>query len=197
MKRFYVAAVLVCLGCNQSIPIGDDPLAHDPQGTDDTGSSGTRLKRRVITTADGGKQAVGWFDVERQEACAFRAGPDGVQRCMPTELVSDRLGIRSSDLVLYTESTCSEAVYVARVPRTGECNERLRYIFQSPESLEDCPGDYYYAYKIGEATTLGGGTLYIKRESGCHIFNPQSTDYVYSAAQVPASAFVAAELSIE
>lgn len=197
MKHVYVSAVIVCLGCNRSVPIEREPSTHDPQSVHDAGSSGARLKRRVITAADGGKQTVGWFDAERQEDCAFRTGPDGVMRCMPTELVSDRLGIKSNDLVLYTDAACTVAVYVARVPRTGECNERLRYIFQGPESLDNCPGDYYYAYKIGEPTTLGGGALHIKRESGCHLFNPQSADYVYSAAQVPADAFVAAEVSIE
>ncbi len=198
MRSILIATLsIACFACDHTIPIEREPLGSEPQDVDNAGTSGTRLKRRVLTAADGSVQSLGWFDTKRQETCAFRAGPDGVQRCMPNELVSDRLGIRSSDLVVYTDDECSTAVYVALVPRTGECGERLRYIFQSPDSQENCPGDYYYVYEIGEETTAGSGTLYVKRESGCHIFNPQSTDYVYRATQVPADAFVSGEITIE
>ena len=196
MNRFCVVAI-ACIGCNQMVPIEKEPYSSDPQSVDDPGSSGSRLKRRIMTTADGGGQSLGWFDIERQEACAFRPGPDGVQRCMPSELVSDRLGIRSSDLVVHTDAACTAAAYVALAPRTGECSERLRYIFQSPDSQENCPGEYYYVYQIGEETTVGTGPLYVKRESGCHRFNPQSTDYAYHATQVPADAFVSGNVTIE
>lgn len=194
---YALAFVPFSVGCNQSIPIERESFGFDQQTVDSPGESGTRLKRRVMTAADGSRQSLGWFDTQRQESCAFRLGPDGVQRCMPSELVSDRLGIRSSDLVVYTDATCTTAVYVAVTPRTGECNERLNYIFQSPDSQENCPGDYYYVYQIGEEVSVGDGDLYVKRESGCTFFNFKSRDYVYRATQVPADAFVSGELTIE
>lgn len=198
MSRFVIfLTALVFFGCDVAEPISKEPFGADPQSVDGPGESGSRLKRRVIHTADGGSQSLGWFDTLRGEACAFRAGPDGAPRCMPSELVSDRLGIRSSDLVVHTDATCSTAVYVALTPRTGECRERLRYIFQSPNSQDNCPGEYYYVYQIGEETTVSDGQFYVKRDSGCHIFNPQSTDYVYRATEIPADAFVAGEMAIE
>ena len=46
-------------------------------------TAGTRLKVRTLTSDDGAKQQIGFFDSEVGVACTFGLASDGTQRCMP------------------------------------------------------------------------------------------------------------------
>jgi hypothetical protein len=48
--------------------------------------SGTRLKARVITTADGLSSFVAWHDTLRNEDCSFQLAEDNVYRCLPVDM---------------------------------------------------------------------------------------------------------------
>ena len=45
--------------------------------------SGTRIKMKVLTTADGAKSFQGWYDAQLQADCQFSTATDGQPRCVP------------------------------------------------------------------------------------------------------------------
>lgn len=73
-------------------PAGYSPLA-----------SGTRIKARVGTTADGAKMFLGWFDAERGVDCEFLKAADGQTRCLP-------VGPSVQAGKLFSDSACTTPV---------------------------------------------------------------------------------------
>src|SRR5262249_36764419 len=43
--------------------------------------SGSRLRAKYLTTADGARQFVGWYDSQRKEDCSFDVAEDGQMHC--------------------------------------------------------------------------------------------------------------------
>ncbi len=66
--------------------------------------SGSRLKARVLVTADGARQFVGWRDTQLGLDCTFVTATDGKTRCLP------QLG---GIAVVYADSACSKPLVYA------------------------------------------------------------------------------------
>lgn len=199
---FAMATAIVCAACNSN-GSGIQPLPSEdfaPLSTDDpsAGASGSRLKKRVIEAEDGTRQFVGWFDSARGENCTFIQGPDGVQRCMPTELVHKITGPSGLDVVVYTDASCTNAVYLTSTPYRGECSKRVKYVYQSPESTESCAADLFYAYEIGEDTTIDlEHPMYVKHDIGCIVFNTVDDVVALKAIEISPAEFVGAEETLQ
>jgi hypothetical protein len=88
--------------------------------------SGSRLKVRVQTSSDGGKQAVGWYDSMLKINCVFQAAADGQQRCVP-------------------QSSATAAPYFA-----AGCTTKLAGI---PTSYASCPPTYAYSSEAATGCT--------------------------------------------
>jgi hypothetical protein len=200
-----VGIVSLCAGCSSGSGIDKvpaDEYPSDGQPVPDTikageGKSGERLKRRVMSADDGALVDVGWYDVERQERCAFRVGPDGKQRCMPTELVHEINGLSGSNAVVYSDEECKNPIFVAATAPAVNCGTLARYVFQAPEARDNCEAKYYYTYHIGAEIVLPDGQLYTKRDIGCHEFNVADEVTAFEATEIPASDFVGAEEKID
>jgi hypothetical protein len=186
-----MATAIVCAACNSS----DGDITQVPQEeyvVDTMGSSGSRLKRRIMTTDDGAQVFVGWHDSERQENCAFRVGPDGKQRCMPTERVHEIRGLSGLDAVVYADSGCTRPMY-ATSSLYDECGVAAKYVFQAPEAIDACAAESYYVYAVGDEVELPSGQLYTKRAIACHEFNVTDDVVGYSVTEIPADRFVGSE----
>ena len=199
---FAMATAIVCAACNSSGG-GIQPLPpedFEPLSTDDpaVGNGGTRLKKRVIEADDGTRQFVGWFDSARGENCAFIQGPDGVQRCMPFELAHKITGPSGLDAIVYTDANCTNAFYLTSTPYRGECRGKVKYVYQSPESTPTCPDGDFYVYEIGEDATVDvEQPMYVKSGLGCIVFNTVDDVFALKATEIPPSAFVGAEETLQ
>jgi hypothetical protein len=106
MHCWGVAVVLVasCGGKSTDPPAGDAPTdgpvtVADPPDQDDR--SGSRLKRRLIQSADGARDHVGWFDSLTGANCTFFTQSDGVSRCVP---------FSADVLEMFTDPTCETRI---------------------------------------------------------------------------------------
>jgi hypothetical protein len=57
--------------------------SSSPGGDLAPNQSGTRIKMKVLTTSDGAKSFLGWYDTQRNEDCTFRLAEDSTTRCLP------------------------------------------------------------------------------------------------------------------
>lgn len=181
-----VAVAIVLTACDFSEDISKDPDAR----TDDMGQEGERLRQRTVDAGPAGTQFLGWQDTRRDERCAFRKGPDGELRCMPTESVRELRGMSGLEAIVYTDANCTTPVYVTQIVHKGECGAPLKYVFLGPEATDDCSPEYYYAYEIGDEIPSPGIQLYAKRDIGCHDFRTVADLIAFEATEIPATEFV-------
>lgn len=138
--------------------------------------NGTRLKARYYVAADGARQfALGWYDSERNENCAFQRASDGVMRCLPEST--------SAVTSYFLDSACTEAVAGLLTYNCG-----FEYV------LEPTANDCVYGLRIRSlAETLQPGVLHIKSGDSC-VETPSPDGYTFRrlGPQVPPTSFVAA-----
>lgn len=185
-QAFALLMVFVCAACDSSDGISKDPDVRN----DDMGQEGERLRQRTVDAGPAGTQFLGWQDTRRDEQCAFRKGPDGKLRCMPTESVRELRGMSGLEAIVYTDANCTTPVYVTQVVPHGDCGAPLEYVFLAPEATDDCSPEYYYVYEIGDEIPSPGIQLFAKRDIGCHDFRTVADLIAFEATEVPATEFV-------
>lgn len=111
MRRAAVlAALLFAAGCGgaegpaETADAGGLPGSDGSTGkqTQDLYQSGSRLKARMLVTADGAKSFAGWRDTKRGENCTFAPATDGKTRCVPTGCAGATISSR-----MYADENCT------------------------------------------------------------------------------------------
>ena len=157
-------------------------------GTGGTGgapdyTSGTRIKARVISTADGAKAFAGYYDTTLSTACSFQRAADDTLRCLPT--TNSYLG------TFYADSGCSTPLAYA----TG-CAPTYAYQTEATTTCVDTgyggSSARYHVYTVGAPFA---GQAWSGTPGAC---NMTTAPYpLYSVgSEVPASSFAAGSVDI-
>jgi hypothetical protein len=188
-----LALVLIALGglgaCGAVIPeAGDDDGKSDGSGSGDADIvSGSRIRARLLTTADGLQLRTGLHDSERNEPCSFKPGPDGKLRCIPN--VTQQL----YGQFYYLDAGCNEPLFVGPKLRCGD----LPYLWKGED---DC--GTYTLYRLGDEVPLpyqpGTNNVRINRretDGTCVTFTqgfqpPEAYAAYRVLEELPADAFV-------
>lgn len=167
--------------CGDDVYIGPDPTG----GSGGVGgaaskqagyTSGTRLKARTLTGADGSQQLVGWYDSGRGENCTFRLAGDGTMRCLPD---ATAVGV-----IAFADAGCTVPVAIIR---KGAANTAPPPAYVG--SLDPTTGQLR-VYATGVVT----GSLYLGNPLSCvqsGLNNSTETAYA-SGNELAASNFVSA-----
>lgn len=124
-----------------------EPGPAGPKGDPGSGggawASGTRLKLRRYTSADGASQPVGdFFDLDLNEPCSLALAGDGKRRCLP----GARAGVPG---LRFADPNCSTPIAIL----STMCPPP--HFALVPRSLDTCGGDYTFdAYPIVIALDL-------------------------------------------
>lgn len=125
MRRAVVlAALLFAVGCGgaegpaETADAGGLPGPDGSTGkqTQDLYQSGSRLKARMLVTADGAKSFNGWRDTKRGENCTFAPTTDGKTRCIPTGCAGATISSR-----MYADENCTGNEIVPFFGATPSC----------------------------------------------------------------------------
>lgn len=146
-------ALLSLAACSQE-PIGPDPTTS--KLTPEKGyASGSRLKARKLTGADGSEQYIGWYDSERGENCSFRVAADGVTRCLP----------EAREANYWLDSSCTMTPVYKAVKGGGAklCGELPPYI----SVTDPCSG----------ATTIYTGNVQLNAQSPIFVKGDTCSDF--------------------
>ena len=157
-------------------PIIDPVPAANAEPTD-----GSRLKAIYRVAQDGAREPVAgrWWDSARSEECSWRRAADGVQRCLPTDLIP-------SASPVFADSGCTQdAVIVIR----AYCDGQTPPPYVAAPVIECTPELRSRVLQLGNTTP----TVYNRNAEGACV--DLSTAYApsyafYRATEVPASAFV-------
>lgn len=144
--------------------------------------AGSRLKPRVFRVGDfevlDSIEERSWYDVETDEGCGFRVGADGIERCLPSNLLSGSIE--------YLDAACTRpAVRTAN----RHCNGSVLQKYFTIES-SSCS---YRTYRFGVAGAASTPT-YGKTGGSCRRIAPPSEDSatpVWPVEEVPVETFVA------
>ncbi len=189
-------------------PIGDgsmilgDGLLDGPQfdiTQADANTSGTRLKQKVISTADGASGFNGWYDTMLNMDCTFMVAADQQYRCMPFASIDFQNTV-------YGDATCSQQPLIT-MAATGGCGTPQPYVY-STTNVSSCivigglnrGQTVLHGYAIGAVYT--GTTVFSKSSGTCQTatYFPPGPGYAYynvNPTEVPASTFVAGTISIQ
>lgn len=159
----------VAQGRDAATPIVDAPI---DTGTTDLNQSGTRIKVKAWTTADGAKLAIPGFafDSQRNEECGFRLAADGMTRCLPITVP-----VNSS---YFADAACSQPVAVV-----SSCGTPPSYV--EMQAAPTCPDTGAAMYTAGQVLT----TAYFNSGGTCTSFSNASFVYLTIGAAVDPSAF--------
>jgi hypothetical protein len=122
-------------------------------------SSGSRIRAKLLTTADGASMSSGWFDAELGLDCFPARTSDGVRRCIPT--VQIPVGIYYADDTCSTPvgtiaSGCTPPPYA--LEGTSSCGQST-YVVRSTKGLRAGANVFIKLAGGGcQATTLSAGT---------------------------------------
>jgi hypothetical protein len=174
MRRAW-GVVVVCVACGGSggSPSSDGPptVGAGPEAND---HSGTRLKRRLITSPNGAAEFDGWFDSLLGVNCFFQSFPDGSSRCLSNNL--DQLGTS------FLDSGCTDVVFrSAAVPTT---------MFETRQ----CNAPQLWRDPVPIATPA---MVFIRRFDGQCIQTGITTDTYFTATQIQPSEFVGGTIGLE
>ena len=179
--------VLLLVSCNGAGADGDgSPSSHDSDssvaGVDggqsalDVYQSGSRIRMRVGTTADGAKEFRGWHDLDLGVDCWFNLAGDGVTRCLPSQVAW--MG------AYYADAGCTVPIAYG-----APCGTAPAYA--SGSSL--CGS---HIYPVSGVFT--GATVYSGSPASCYGSAPVSTYTYYSiGAEVAPATFQAMTESVE
>lgn len=112
MRSVLILATAACgrIGFGEAVVPDDGATLDGPTTTfAPTWQSGSRLRARTIVGTDGGDPIfVGWHDTLMQTDCQSYIMADGVERCVPVEVVAAKH---------FADAACSTAVGVVRATR--------------------------------------------------------------------------------
>jgi hypothetical protein len=147
MRSMFCAMIAVGvfgLGCH--VVGNDDMVGEEPRAES---VSGTRLKRRLLTSKDGACQQIGWFDVDRGETCSFRKVEWNESRCIPDETVIETKNAQAHAL-LYTDSSCSNEVVHLGPPSAFDCTQGLVAKYVVDDRTISCKDIDFKVFQIGD-----------------------------------------------
>jgi hypothetical protein len=91
-----------------------DALLDPVRDEDAQTTSGTRIKAKWLVTADGARQANGWYDSTRKDDCFFGTAADGKMRCLA--------GFGGGGAtILFKDAACSQAIAAVPIPPDAGC----------------------------------------------------------------------------
>jgi hypothetical protein len=155
----------------------------DPVDEAEAYVSGTRLKARRWVTTDGAKQAIGWYDSERDENCNFYVSGDGKTRCLPFDAYT------TVNASYFADSGCTQPVIYHGVG----CGVPEPPVYAYKADAATCP-PRYRLYSLG--SEIASGKAYVKSGINCTemtLCASATTCRLYNmGAEVAASSFVAA-----
>jgi hypothetical protein len=171
-------------------PAGGDSAATadatpDGMGMSSLGiyQSGTRIKMRVGSTADGAKKFNGWFDDEFGTNCLFRPAADGKTRCLPDTSV----GIADS---VYADAACTMPVAVSNSLFVS-CPSDPAPVYALGSVMGTCP-NAYRVFEVGSEVTV------VYQGSPCAAVSPPgSIKFYVLGPEVAASDFVEMTETVE
>lgn len=146
--------------------------------------SGTRLKARYYSGADGSRQFLNWFDSELGTQCSFADLGDGVLRCVPPV----------TGVVHYADSACTQIIYSTINNPCGATQASFLRV-PYPDSNGACSPQYRY-FEPGAQTTPQ--TLYNRSGTGCVEVNVDAGQtYWFAGAELPITSFVSGQIVTE
>src|SRR5205823_2204997 len=121
--------------------------------------SGTRIKARVMSSADGAKAFVGFYDMTLATACAFGRAADDTVRCLPTNAAY----VPGS---WWSDSGCTTPLAYASSPGCA-----VTYL-QKSEATSSCVDVGYYSvtartriFHVG--STFSGAMMWVGTPASC------------------------------
>jgi hypothetical protein len=163
-----------------------DRIVNPVPDADAQTTSGSRLKARYITTADGAKQFYGWRDIQRNEDCSFMTAGDGQNRCLPYWATPAPATVG----VYWADAACSQPLAYVAKSTGGSCGATSVPIFGVKGDTSICPMGYRF-YGIGAKSTAT--TIYSGTATACTGSTTPTTSYDFYTvnAEIPPTAFVA------
>lgn len=138
--------------------------------------SGTRIKERYLTGADGSRVHYGWYDTEKEVECIWRPVSGGI-RCIP-------LGLSFANY--YGDAACTQRLALAQT-----CSQAPAYAVQITACNDDAN-----VFPVGAQITPA--LFYLMSGNSCvNIAAPQGFDAYVLGAQIPDTDFVSATLNTD
>lgn len=159
---------------------GDGPgsvggMSPVPDANAQPATSGARLKSRYYVSSDGARQFVGWFDLQRNEACGFQQTPEGI-RCMPA-VSGYFLGVSS----YYADAACT--MRMAQAPM--DCRSTPPdYIVESTFTAACGAQATSQVRYFRPAGVFSGATMYLKGQSTCVGFPKSAETFFLAGAEI-------------
>lgn len=160
-------------------------------------TSGSRLKRKVLTGADGSRQVDGYIfrDTLLQRDCSYSKTADGQIRCLPNNAASFVLSSTTATSY-FTDSGCSVAIQAVAI--VSQCIALPDTILWTAPVSGTCPSTSgARAYQRGNQVA----NLYFKSGTSCVDVSSSYTTGANRAyalgAEIPLSTYVLATESVE
>lgn len=142
-------------------------------------TSGTRLRTRYITGADGSKQLVGFYDSTLKVECTFITAGDGKTRCLP---IGGSAAANIAANAYYADSACTQPAAYAAYPLCP-----TTYAAQGDPSPTSCSTGYTYrVYSLGAKLS----TYYVKGGSCTATAVPPTLQMWAVGTEIPPAQFV-------
>jgi hypothetical protein len=152
--------------------------------------SGSRIKARMLVTADGAKAFNGWHDTERGENCSFGLASDGKIRCLPDLTTCPQSAYPLG--TLFGDSSCAGPKLVAVLATCSAPACAVAY------SMGDCNQVKLSVVRVGEK--YSGSVVYYQASDGtCANATSGLVSYsiYYAGAETAPSSFVEAVEQLE
>jgi hypothetical protein len=133
--------------------------------------SGSRIKAKVLKTADGAQAFLGWYDTELDMDCQFSSyykAEDGKIRCIPS--------VYPSATNIYADPECTKLLWYLTAGNKG-CTANLNWLAKLVGPPAGSCGEYSWAVVYHGATEYKGTTGYVKQTDGSCVESPESFDY--------------------
>jgi hypothetical protein len=167
-----------------------DALLDPVRGADAQTTSGTRIKAKWLVTADGARQANGWYDSMRKEDCFFSMAADGKMRCLAG------LG-GGGATILFTDTACTQPIAAFPMPPDAGCPttapaNKSGYLYQALP----CSVTQYRIFSAGSVIAIPSIVFQKSGTSCLSAAVPPSYNW-YSASEIAPTEFVEATVQID
>ncbi len=144
--------------------------------------SGTRIKMKVGTTADGSKEFKNWYDTQLNIDCSFTYDVNGTLRCLP----------RSYANLAYSDSSCTMPIALSSCPLSAGT------YFVAYDMSVTCLNFGQYGARGFLVSSASNGQYYLLSSGNCGgPYNNTSGYHLYNAQEVAPSQFAEQIISIE
>jgi hypothetical protein len=144
----------------------------------DATQSGTRIQRRMTTSADGARQPRSWYDAQLGVECGFSIAGDGKLRCMPTDLASvDEF----------------RADIGCKQPLAWGTRDGFKYAYGVQENA-NCATTPPTYYQLG---ALYSGTVYLASGTSCSKYDSPPAGLYTLGSAIPVTTFVEGTLTTQ